>query len=117
MPGIRLLVLDDDPVQIDLVSRALSRDGFDVRGASTLEEIAGLAEFAAQMALVDVNMPDLPSEQAVAAVRAAAPNAKVVLYSAWEESRLRGIARTLGADGFVSKSASVFELGGRLKAV
>ena len=115
---LRLLVVDDDLLQIELVERALTRDGFTVRGVTALPEIAIVAaSFAPQLVLVDVNMPDVPNQEVVSLVRAVAPSARVVLYSAWEESKLRQLARTLGADGFVSKGANVFELGRRLRAL
>ena len=116
--ALRLVVLDDDPFQVELVVRALARDGFEVRGATTLDELAAaIAALAPDIVLVDVNMPDAPSDRAVAAVRVGAPAARLVLYSAWEASKLRALVRTLGADGYASKSDSVFELGARLRSL
>ena len=115
---MRLLVVDDDPMQLELVERALSRDGFEVAAVS---ELAGLARAAAgfgpELVLVDVNMPDAPSDRVVAVVREAVPGARVVLYSAWEESKLRKLAAAVGADGYVSKSESVFGLGEKLRTL
>jgi DNA-binding response OmpR family regulator len=114
--SIRLLVVDDDPMQIELVERALSRDGFELRGAGSCQELAKLTQdFAPQLVLLDVNMPDTPPEQVIALVREAAGDARVVLYSAWEESKLRTLAARLGADAFITKSESVFSIGGRLR--
>jgi two-component system OmpR family response regulator len=116
--ALRLLVVDDELLQIELVERALSRDGFIVRGVTELAEIATVVEsLAPQIVLVDVNMPNVPNQYVVTLVREVAPSARLVLYSAWEESKLRQLARSLGADGFVSKSESVFELGRRLRAI
>lgn len=113
---IRLLLVDDDAMQLELVERALSRDGFEVRGASTLTALAQLAaELGPELVMVDVNMPEAPLERVVAAVREAAPAARVILYSAWEESKLKKLALELGAHGYVSKSESVFALGPKLR--
>jgi DNA-binding response OmpR family regulator len=118
MPQLRLLVIDDDPLQLELVGRALSHDGFEVRGASTAAEIHEIAtSFTPELVLVDVNMPELPNERAVEVVRAAMSSARLVLYSAWEATRLRALMGTLGADGYASKSDSVFELGARLRSL
>jgi DNA-binding response OmpR family regulator len=115
---LRLLVVDDDLLQIELVERALSRDGFIVRGVTELAEIAtAAASLSPQLVLVDVNVPDVPTERVVELVREVAPSARLVLYSAWEESKLRQLARSVGADGFVSKGTNVFELGRRLRAI
>jgi len=117
-PPIRLLLVDDDAMQLELVERALARDGFEVRGASTLVALARLAaELRPELVMVDVNMPEVPLEHVVAAVREAAPAALVVLYSAWEESKLKKLAHELGAHGYVSKSESVFSLGPKLRAL
>src|SRR5512146_1571655 len=97
---LRLLVIEDDAMQSELVERALARDGFEVRTAGTLVELrAVVAEFTPQLVLADVNMPDAPEGATVALVRELVPGARLVLYSAWEESKLRGLARELGADG------------------
>jgi hypothetical protein len=40
-----------------------------------------------------------------------------VLYSAWEEPKLRQLASQLGADAFISKSESVFAIGARLRTL
>jgi DNA-binding response OmpR family regulator len=117
----RVLVVDDDPMQVELVQRGLSRDGFEVRGVTTVAEMAiEVRRFAPHIVLIDVNMPDEPDEpgeRAVAIVRDAAPGVRIVLYSAWEESKLRVLAAQLGADGFISKSDSVTAFGRRLRAM
>jgi DNA-binding NarL/FixJ family response regulator len=114
---LRLLLVDDDANQLELVERALSRDGFEVKGVSSIAELAGAAAFAPQLVLVDVNLDDTPIEDVISAARAAAPTARIVLYSAWEDSRLRKLAQALDADGYISKSESVFALGPKLRAV
>jgi DNA-binding response OmpR family regulator len=114
--SIRLLVVDDDPMQIELVERALARDGFELRGVSSCQAVASATEdFAPDLVLLDVNMPGTPPERVIALVREGARGARVILYSAWEESKLRSLAARLGADAFISKSESVFSIGGRLR--
>jgi DNA-binding response OmpR family regulator len=114
----RVLVVDDDPLQVELVQRGLSRDGFEVHGVTTIREMALEAKrFAPNILLIDVNMPDAPGDRMVAMARESAPGARIVLYSAWEESKLRVIAARLGADGFISKSDSVITFGRKLRAI
>jgi two-component system response regulator MprA len=114
----RVLVVDDDPMQVELVERGLSRDGFEVRGVTSIADmVVEAGRFAPRIVLIDVNMPDAPGERAVAIARDAAPGVRVVLYSSWEESRLRVLASQLGADGYISKSDSVTAFGRRLRAM
>lgn len=116
--AIRLLVLDDDRMQLELLERALSRDGFDIRAVETVAELtAEAARFAPELVLVDVNLPDAQPEQTIAAARAAAPGARIVLYSAWEASRLRVLTLQSGADAYLSKSESVLALGPLLRKI
>ena len=113
---LRLLVIDDDPLQLELLERALSRDGFEVRGVDTLAALrAEAARSAPDLVLVDVNLPDLEPEQVIQLVRDVARGARIVLYSAWEESKLRALVARAGADAFLSKSESVLALGPRLR--
>jgi two-component system OmpR family response regulator len=112
----RVLVVDDDPMQLELVERGLSRDGFEVRGVTTVVEMAQAArQFLPDVILLDVNMPEASGDRSIKIARDAAPTARLVLYSAWEDSKLRVLALQLGADGFISKSESVVAIGRRLQ--
>lgn len=113
----RLLVVEDDTLQSELIERALGRDGFEVRSAATIGEVRDvIGGFSPEIILVDVNLPEAPEGSMVPVVRELAPQARVVLYSAWEESKLRVLAKNLGADSFISKSEPVFEMAARLRA-
>lgn len=115
---IRLLLVEDDAMQSELVERALGRDGFEVRSATTLRDLRDVAAaFTPDIVLVDVNLPDAPEGKMVTFVRELAPAARVVLYSAWDEAKLRKLAREVGADAFISKSEPVFEIAKRLRAM
>jgi len=112
----RVLVVDDDPMQLELVERGLSRDGFEVCGVTTLVDMMREAiRFRPGVVLIDVNLPDAAGDRSVALARDAAPHARLVLYSAWEESKLRVLALQLGADGYISKSESIVAIGRRLQ--
>ncbi|HSN30915.1 MAG TPA: response regulator [Kofleriaceae bacterium] len=112
---IRVLVLDDNELHLELVERSLSGDGFDVRLAETIADMQRIAAgFDPDIMLVDMNLPDTPRERVVTAAREAAPRAGIVICSAWEESRLRGLCKELGADGYISKSESMMAIGRRL---
>ena len=112
---MRLLVIDDDPLQLELIDRALSRDGFQVCCVSSVHALeADVRATSGSNRLVDVNMPNVEPEQVLDAVRRAS-RARVVLYSASERSKLRALAERFGADGYISKDESVFSIGQRLR--
>jgi two-component system OmpR family response regulator len=115
MTAIRLLVVDDDPMQLELIQRGLSHEGFEVRVAASFADLVIEARrFEPGLVLLDVNMPDAPDQRMIDVVRDSAPCARVMLYSAWEDAKLRVLVGQLGADGFISKSESVVALGRRL---
>ncbi|MBW2537918.1 MAG: response regulator [Deltaproteobacteria bacterium] len=114
-PGFsgRALVVDDDP----LVSRALSRSlrmlGFDVdvaeSGEAGVEELrAGRGEI--RLVLLDVVMPGMGGEQALAELRAVDPGVRVVVSSGFTQEPV--IKRMLdnGALGFLKKPFEIDEL-------
>jgi DNA-binding response OmpR family regulator len=112
---IRVLVLDDDEFHLELVERVLVGDGFTVRRAETIAAMEAEARgFDPDVVLCDMNLPDTPRERVVAAARAAAPSARIVICSAWEASRLRTLCKELGADDYLSKGDSVMAIGQRL---
>jgi DNA-binding response OmpR family regulator len=114
--GPRVLVVDDDPLQRELVERALSRDGFELACVATVAELAAVAPgFGPEIVLMDVNLPGTSLERAIAVARDVAAAARVVLYSAWDEAKLKVLAQRSGADAFISKSESVVAIGRRLR--
>lgn len=113
---IRILVVDDDPLQLAMVERALPSEWFDVRCIEHLHDLAEAARaHRPQVVLLDVNLPDSPPDRTVALARDAAPGARIVLYSAWEESKLRALCKQTGADAYISKSESVIGIGQKLR--
>lgn len=116
---IRVLIVDDDDLQRDLVARALSTGPFDVVGASRTTEIAEATKgFVPDLVLVDVNIPGTSSAAAVEAARAVVPaGTRIVLFSADDEAVLRMLARRVNADGWLSKGTPVLDLGARLQAI
>jgi two-component system, OmpR family, response regulator len=117
MTEIRVLVVDDDPMQLAMVERALPSEWFAVCCVASVADVMVKGpSFGPHIVLADVNMPDLPEDRSIVAMlREAVPGARIVLYSAWEEARLRRLAMQLGADAYISKSVSVIGIGNRLR--
>lgn len=113
----RILVIDDDTLQLELMQRVLTRDGFEVAVGATINVIEQLvASFKPQIVLVDVNIPGATGGKGLAMARAAAPrDTRFFLLSASDESKLRVLARDLGADGWLSKSTSIADISKKLR--
>lgn len=117
--GLRVLVVDDDQVQLELVERTLRADGIEVKTCSSPIGVTNLiVSFAPRLVLLDVNIPALSGDRLLGISRKWAPEGtRFVLYSANDESKLRGLAREVGADGWISKSVTGTDLTARLRAL
>ncbi|MBS2013306.1 MAG: response regulator [Deltaproteobacteria bacterium] len=117
----KILVLDDDELQLDLVRRYFALSGFDVHAsggrASLVDELATLQP---GVVLLDVNVPGagkaaLPD--LVATVRRTGLDVAVYLFSAEDESTLRRLTATCGADGYFAKGTSLESIAAGLEAL
>jgi DNA-binding NarL/FixJ family response regulator len=102
----RILIVDDHPLTRDALAGLLAHNGFDVVGqaGSGEEAIAQARELLPDLILLDLSMPGMDGLAALPKVRAAAPDAEVVVLTASEdESNLLGAIRA-GAAGYLLKS-------------
>jgi DNA-binding response OmpR family regulator len=105
-----ILVVDDDPLAIDLVVAALTREGHVVH---THDSGFGLAlaihRHRPALVVLDVCMPGLNGSKALEAARALDPSygieAPVLLHSGLPEAELDALAAEVGACGYLKKPA------------
>lgn len=115
---MRVLVVDDDPDVVGLVSAALQREGHAVDAASNGEDALWLAREAPYDAIVlDVNMPSPDGVETCAQLRAQQIWTPVLLLTGRGEvsDRVRGL--DAGADDYLVKPFAVAELRARLRAL
>jgi two-component system, OmpR family, response regulator len=115
---LRVLVVDDDPDQLELVRRTLVSHGIEVQTHNSALGVSNMVRSGEpDLVLLDVNFPALKGDQVVSLARRYAPQStKFILYSAADESKLRSLARASGADGYLSKSVQGTELIQKLTA-
>jgi two-component system OmpR family response regulator len=114
----RVLVVDDDPSIRELLTRALSCDGWDVRAAEDGAEGVEVARtFRPDAVLLDVMLPDLSGFEVLGRLRAEAPGLRVVFVSARDcaEDRIAGL--TAGGDDYISKPFRLEDVTSRLRAL
>jgi PAS domain S-box-containing protein len=106
--GCRVLVVDDDLVQLKLTRLQLTQLGFEVIPASSARDALHLAHSRApDVVLSDVLMPELDGFQLCFEIRKDARLSRlpVVLASAWYETAAdRKLAERVGATGLVQKT-------------
>lgn len=106
----KVLVIDDDDALAEVVRQVLREAGYSVatvrHGAAALELVRHVAP---DLILLDLSMPIMDGWSFVAQYRRMAKeSARVVLLTA--NPQAQEIARTLGADGYITKPFDVDEL-------
>jgi PAS domain S-box-containing protein len=102
----RLLVVDDDAVNRDLLSRRLVRAGYDVAtAASGLEALGRLAQHDVDLVLLDVQMPQMSGLDVLEAIRStpAPQRVAVLMVTAKDQSDDIVSALERGADDYITK--------------
>jgi len=114
----RILVVDDEPNIVDVVSMALRFQGFDVESAGTgTDALAAVAAFKPQLIVLDVMLPDMEGfdvAQRLGAQRARVPIIFLTARDATDD-KIRGL--TLGGDDYVTKPFSLEELVARIRSI
>ncbi len=114
----RILVVDDEDNITFLLDATLRHFGFDVRVARTgREALAAVGDFAPDLVLLDVMLPDLDGFEVLQRLRSNGVQTPVLFLTARDatEDRVRGL--TLGGDDYVVKPFSLEELVARLHAL
>ena len=115
--GRRIVVVEDEPHILDLVRTTLENAGFVVSGATTgLEGLERIREELPDLAVLDVNLPDLSGFEVLRQVRQTQGVPCIMLtVQDDEDARVRGLE--LGADDYIGKPFGHRELVSRIKAV
>lgn len=113
----RILIIDDDPTLLDLLSQYLRDAGFDVLGAPTGPDGLRLAYGKRpDLVLLDVMLPGMDGWETCARLREMT-DLPVIMVTAKsnEADKLRGFR--LGVDDYVTKPFSFAELVARIQAI
>jgi DNA-binding response OmpR family regulator len=117
MTGASVLVVDDEPMVREVVTRYLSRDGFHVTSAADGEEaLRILATASLDMVVLDLMLPIVNGLAVLDEVRKTS-NVPVILLTARGDEGDRVLGLELGADDYVTKPFSARELAARVKSV
>ncbi len=119
-PPIRILVADDHPVVRDGVVAMLStQPDFTVVGeaANGREAVEMALALRPNVVLLDLEMPELDGVQALAQMRAACPEVRALVFTAFDtDDRIVGAVRA-GAQGYLLKGAPRDELFNAIRVV
>jgi two-component system OmpR family response regulator len=117
-PEARLLVVEDEPTILELLSGSLRFAGFDVLTAASGREALRLAGASRpDLILLDVMLPDGDGFDVVRTLRAGGPRVPVIFLTARSQVHERVAGLTLGGDDYVTKPFSLDEVLARIRAV
>ncbi|GAA2607382.1 response regulator transcription factor [Dactylosporangium fulvum] len=117
-PLPKVLVVDDEASIRALLSATLRLTGFEVRVATGgREALAAAAEYAPDLVVLDVMMPDLDGFEVAQRLRTSGRPVPVLFLTARDsvEDRISGL--TVGADDYVAKPFSLEEVVLRIRAI
>lgn len=116
----RILVVDDEPSIVELVSYNLKKEGYDVLKAYDAEKaLEMIKEEEIDLFIIDVMLPGMDGFELVRTLRGGDKNRDkpVIFLTAKGEEFDRVLGLELGADDYITKPFSVRELLARIKAI
>ena len=117
-PEARLLVVDDEPNIVELLSASLRYAGFEVATATNGQEaLAEAQRFRPDLVLLDVMLPDIDGFNVVRRLRGAGTRTPVLFLTARDATEDKITGLTLGGDDYVTKPFSLEEVVARIRAV
>jgi two-component system, OmpR family, response regulator len=116
--GHRVLVVDDEPNIVDVVSMALRFQGFSVESAGTgAEAVSTVGSFHPHLIVLDVMLPDMEGFEVARRLGAQHARVPIIYLTARDatEDKIRGLS--LGGDDYVTKPFSLEELIARIRSI
>jgi two-component system OmpR family response regulator len=116
--NFRILVVDDEPNIVDVISMALRYQGFQVASAETgAEALSQVKSFRPHLMVLDVMLPDLEGFEVAERLGAQRAEVPIIFLTARDstEDKIRGL--TTGGDDYVTKPFSLEELVARIRTV
>src|SRR5881394_2465197 len=99
-----ILLVDDEPANLDSLERIFAREGYRTQRAETgAAALALLRDRPADVVLTDLMMPGMSGQELLRAVRAVAPDAEVVLMTAYGTVEAAVAAMKDGAYDYLTK--------------
>jgi two-component system, OmpR family, response regulator len=116
--GHRVLVVDDEPNLVEVVTMALRFQGFKVESAGNgREALAAVASFKPHLMVLDVMLPDMEGFDVAARLGAQRASVPIIFLTARDatEDKIRGLSG--GGDDYMTKPFSLEELVARIRTI
>ena len=114
----RILVVDDEPNLVEVLTMALRFQGFTVETASTgREALTAVSNFKPHLMVLDVMLPDMEGFDVAARLGAQRTGVPIIFLTARDatEDKVRGLSG--GGDDYMTKPFSLEELVARIRTI
>ncbi|GFN32163.1 response regulator transcription factor [Paenibacillus xylaniclasticus] len=117
IPGIKILLVDDEPHIVQFLELGLVNEGFEVRTAPDgMTAINVAQQFMPHVVILDVMMPGMDGFETCRMLKKSGSEIAVIMLTAKDEVEDRVKGLTLGADDYLIKPFSFEELLARIRA-
>jgi two-component system OmpR family response regulator len=116
--SVRVLVVDDEPNIVDVISMALRYQGFAVESAANgRDALSAVADFKPHLMLLDIMLPDMEGFDVAKRLGGERADLPIIFLTARDatEDKIRGLSS--GGDDYVTKPFSLDEVIARIRAV
>ena len=114
MPGYKVLVVDDDPLVLEMAKDALEEIDMEVHTHSAaIGTNAQLFKIKPDLLILDIDMPGLLKGDRICQIiksQGYFRDLKILLFSSLSEPELAKLADTHGADAYLTKTGSIRDL-------
>ena len=115
---VRILVVDDEPNIVDVISMALRFEGFEVASAANgADAIAAVAAERPQLLVLDVMLPDIDGFEVARRLASARAEVPIIFLTARDSTEDGVHGLTVGGDDYVTKPFSLEELVARIRTI
>jgi DNA-binding response OmpR family regulator len=112
----RLLLVEDEPAQLDFYKCLLAEDGYEIEEAKCGSEAIEVAKrFCPSIVVMDLVLPDMDGTEAISRLLCECGRPKIVINTGYESYRFD--FRCWGADAFVVKSSDPSDLRATVRRV
>jgi two-component system, OmpR family, KDP operon response regulator KdpE len=112
----RILVVDNEPQILRVLSRSLASEGYEIRVASDgADALAVFGEWTPDLVITDIMMPKIDGLELCQRLRTIS-SIPIIVLSASGEEHTKVEALDLGADDYITKPFSMYELRARVRA-
>ena len=104
-----VLVVDDDPVNLDILVQTLEQDYFLIIAKNGKRALDLAFSHHPDLILLDISMPELSGVEAIPRIREVAPEARILIVSMHATAGHVRAALKAGADGYLLKTADLLK--------